>query len=289
MKAIASSLYGNWQHLDGGAMFGNAPRAMWSKWLQPDQHNLLRLACRCLLLEEEGGRRLLFEAGIGAFFQPKLRARFGVEPEHHQLVEELARCDLSPSDIDVVVLSHLHFDHAGGLLTQYVEGQEPRLLFDNATFVVGQTALDRAEHPHLRDRASFIPSLPRLLHDSGRLEIVSDKSSSVLGSSYCFHPSNGHTPGMLLTEVALETGPLVFGGDLVPGIPWLNTPITMGYDRYAERLINEKSQVLERLFEQKGRIFFAHDPSVAMAEVIKDKRGRFTAGEMWSHLDKIAL
>ena len=111
IKRRAWSLLGNSQRLDGGAMFGNAPRALWSRWIEPDELNRIPLACRCLLIEEEradGIRRILCEAGIGAFFEPKLRERFGVVEREHMLLERLATLGLSPEDIDIVVLSHLH-------------------------------------------------------------------------------------------------------------------------------------------------------------------------------------
>ena len=259
-------------------MYGNAPRALWSRWSPPDERGRIDLACRGMLVEEEEtGRRLLFETGIGAFFEPKLRDRFGVLEDRHVLLESLEGRGLTHEDVDVVVLSHLHFDHAGGLLAPYAEGEPHSLLFPNATFVVGERALERAKHPHVRDRASFIPELPGLLEASGRLEVVEGPTSPTLGEGYRFHLSHGHTPGLLLTEVATDDGPLLFCGDLVPGVPWMHVPITMGYDRYPELLIDEKKARLEDLLERGGLVFFTHDPTVALGRVVKDERGRFTA------------
>src|SRR5687768_11609463 len=123
------SIIGNSQKLDGGAMFGNAPRAMWAKWLEPDAENRIPLACRALLVEGLNGRRVLFETGIGAFFEPKLRERYGVVEDRHVLLDSLANAGFSDADIDAVVLSHLHFDHAGGLLAPWEAGKPARLLF----------------------------------------------------------------------------------------------------------------------------------------------------------------
>src|SRR5687767_3480793 len=100
-----TSIEGNWQNLDGGAMFGNAPKAMWSKWVKPDENNLIKLACRALLVQNEG-KNILFVAGIGAFFEPELKKRYGIEPEEHVLLQNLGKHGLSETDIDAVVLSH---------------------------------------------------------------------------------------------------------------------------------------------------------------------------------------
>lgn len=270
------SIAGNTQRLDGGAMFGNAPRAVWERWIVPDEKNRIPLACRALLVREGSGRSVLFEAGIGAFFPPKLRERYGVEQAEHALVAELERAGTPHSEVDVVVLSHLHFDHAGGLLASYQEGRPPELLFPKARFVVGRLAFERAKHPHARDRASFIPELPALLEASGRLELVEGERSALLGDDYRFHFSDGHTPGLMLAEVSCAEGPLLFAGDLIPGAAWVHLPITMGYDRYPELLIDEKERVLSSLVERGGSLFFTHDPRLACAAV-RRRDGRFVA------------
>ncbi len=269
------SLEGNSQKLDGGAMFGNAPKPLWERWAAPDDRNRIDLACRALLIKEPD-RWILFETGIGAFFPPKLKDRYGVQEDSHVLLNNLAALGLTHEDIDVVVLSHLHFDHAGGLLTAWKEGEAYRLLFPKATYVVSRPAWKRAQNPHARDKASFVPELQALLAASGRIELIDEgKQSETLGPDYGFHFSNGHTPGLMLTEVPGMLGPVVFAGDLVPGRPWVHRSITMGYDRFPELLVDEKAALLSDLAERKGRIFFTHDPECAMARITLDEKGRF--------------
>jgi glyoxylase-like metal-dependent hydrolase (beta-lactamase superfamily II) len=276
------SIMGNSQRLDGGAMFGNAPRAMWEKWSPPDEHNRIALACRALLARPVNGKTVLFETGIGAFFEPKLRERYGVVEDRHVLLDSLAEAGVSHEDVDVVVLSHLHFDHAGGLLAPWQEGRAPELLFPNATFVVGAEHWRRAKNPHPRDRASFIPELAPLLEASGRLELVEGEHCQVLGDAVRFHYSQGHTPGLMLAEICGAPGPdgrphggLVFCADLIPGRPWVHVPITMGYDRYPELLIDEKRTFLEDKLARDVHLYFTHDPGCALAKLVRDEKGRF--------------
>jgi glyoxylase-like metal-dependent hydrolase (beta-lactamase superfamily II) len=264
---------GNSQRLDGGAMFGNAPKGMWERWIPPDDQNRIPLACRCLLVQD-AGRTILLEAGIGAFFDPVLRERYGVVEARHVLVDSLADVGIAPGDIDTIVLSHLHFDHAGGVLTAW--GEPPALVFPNATYVVGRQAWERALAPHARDRASFIPGLTDRITATGKLELVDGDRSMTLGDGFTFHRSAGHTPGLLLTEVAMPDGPVVFCADLVPGKPWVHVPITMGYDRYPELLIDEKTALLTDLLARCGRLFFTHDPTIALATLVRDDKGRFS-------------
>jgi glyoxylase-like metal-dependent hydrolase (beta-lactamase superfamily II) len=268
-------------------MFGNAPKGMWEKWIRPDDGNRIPLACRCLLVRDDD-KTILFEAGIGAFFEPALRERYGVVESHHVLIDSLEEAGVDPDDVDVVVLSHLHFDHAGGVLTRWEPGVPPQLVFANATYVVGAEAWQRAVAPHARDRASFIPGLTNLLAASGRLELAASDTAGALGDGYRFHRSSGHTPGLLLTEIAMPDGPVLFAADLIPGRAWVHLPITMGYDRFPELLIDEKAALLGDLVERRGRLFFTHDPVVAMARIARDDRGRFHAGEEHERLDALA-
>lgn len=286
---LLSSVLGNSQRLDGGAMFGNAPKALWQKLSPPDAENRIALACRALLVEAGEGerrRRILFETGIGAFFAPPLRERFGVVESEHVLLASLEKLGLAAADITDIVLSHLHFDHAGGLLRPYEAGRAPELCFPNARFIVGAEAFARAQKPHTRDRASFIPELPGLLAASGRLHLVphgvhEDPGLAELPVRLRFHYSDGHTPGLLLSEITARSGgadaaSVVFLGDLVPGTAWVHLPMTMGYDRFPELLIDEKTALLGELAARRSWLFYTHDPAIARSRVRKSPEGRMT-------------
>ena len=283
-----TTLCGNSQKLDGGAMFGNAPRALWERWMPADDLHRIDLGCRALLVREDG-RNVLVETGIGAFFSPELRERYGVQESRHVLLDNLAAHGLSDADIHVVVLTHLHFDHAGGLLAAWAEGQPPRLLFPNARFVTGRRQWQRARAPHARDRASYIPELLDLLEASGRLELLDDgQSSPTLGADWRFHVSDGHTPGQILPEIAMPGGTVLFAGDLIPGAPWVHLPITMGYDRFPEGLIEEKTALLDDLLARHGRLVFTHDPKVAMGRVSRDAKGKYGLSESCAEVVELA-
>ncbi len=264
------SIEGNRQKLDAGAMFGNAPKALWSRWVEVDEQNRMELACRALLVEGLNGKNVLFETGIGNFFEPKLKQRFGVYQDRHVLIDSLAAEGFAPADIDLVVLSHLHFDHAGGMLTSWHPDQSLQLSFPNAQYLVGSDHWDRAINPHPRDRASFIPELHQLLLDSGRLQLVSGSFHELLGPEVILKYTDGHTPGLMHAQIA----DLIFATDLIPGAAWIHVPISMGYDRFPEQLIDEKSQFLQNTINEELRLFFTHDPDFAVSKVIQ-KDGRY--------------
>ena len=149
-----------------------------------------------------------------------MKERYGVEESGHVLLDRLAEHGLSDADIDVVVLTHLHFDHAGGLLAPWAEGEPLRLLFPKARFVTG-SASGSAPGRHMCATARpTSPSCWICSEASGRLELLADGATSdTLGPDW-LHVSDGHTPGQLLPEVMMPSGLVVFAGDLVPGAPW---------------------------------------------------------------------
>ncbi|PIE44459.1 MAG: MBL fold hydrolase [Gammaproteobacteria bacterium] len=277
MKLIP--LKGNSQKLDGGAMFGNAPKALWQRWVKVDELNRIELSCRSLLIQYQGNN-ILLETGIGAFFDPHLRDRYGVVESDHRLLIALQEHQLTHEDIDMVILSHLHFDHAGGMLTPWQADSDSQLLFPNAQIYVGKEQWERACQPNRRDRGSYIPGLQTLLKNSGRLHLVERNDAAPYPEILSFLWSDGHTPGLMMTWIKTDNCPVVFASDLVPGSPWVNLSITMGYDRYPELLIDEKTRLIESLIAENGMIAFPHDAEMAIGKIIKDAKGKYMAEEV---------
>lgn len=265
-----NAIEGNRQRLDGGAMFGHVPKELWQHWIAPDERNRIELAGRALLIELENGKTVLFDSGVGTFFSPKLKERFGLFQQDHLLIEKLNDLGHPHDTIDEVILSHLHFDHAGGILAPYVEGKPPSLLFPNATFHVSKEHFERAQNPHIRDRASFIPELPKLLKDSKRVNLVESTTRFLIDERLKIQFAHGHTPGLIVLTVEH----LLCVTDLVPGIPWIHLPITMGYDRFPELLVDEKERLFQQALENKLTLFLTHDPVHPFAG-ITIKEGKF--------------
>ncbi|MFZ2315775.1 MAG: MBL fold metallo-hydrolase [Gammaproteobacteria bacterium] len=283
-----SSIVGNSQKLDGGAMFGNVPKAVWSKWLIPDEFNRISLSCRALLIQDEG-KIILMETGIGAFFNPSLRDRYGVVESEHVLLKSLNDVGISENDIDIIILSHLHFDHAGGLLSEWSDVEPQKLLFPNAKYLVSAKGWERAIKPHPRDKASFIPHLNTLLEQSGRLILIDKESCSLLGKKYRFLITNGHTPGLMHTIIDNNEDSIIFASDLIPGTHWIHLPITMGYDRAPELVIDEKREMLELALKKNAQVFYTHDSTIAISRIYQDTSGRFYPSDVTSDFKDLVL
>ncbi len=254
------ALKGNSMKLDGGAMFGNAPKALWSKWMKPDDQNRIEIGSQSLLIVSEQ-YKILFETGVGAYLSPQMKKRYNIVEDHHVLLESLNDIGLGHKDITHIVLSHLHFDHAGGFLKEWeADDQMISLLFPDAQIYVGKKNFQRAISPHLRDRGSFIDGFTDLIEQSNRLHLVNGNDRLNLDDlEILFVESHGHTPGMIMSYIKGLKHPILFAGDIAPGHAWINLPITMGYDRFPELLIDEKQEILHRFYTEDPWIFYTHD------------------------------
>ncbi len=293
------SIEGNRQKLDGGSMFGNAPKTLWSKWIPADEHNRIDLACRSLLIKTDN-LNILLEAGIGTFFSPKLKQRFGVEGNTSKLLQDLNDLGIQQTDIHAVILSHLHFDHAGGIVPPWPAINDPdwQPYFPNAYYISTAQQIERSINPHYRDKASFVPGLAEKLRSSDRLILVDKEEQAFdpnnrvlneLNEFLSFYYSHGHTPGQLHTLIHGNKQKVFFVGDLMPGMNWVHVPISMGYDRYPEQLINEKEHLLNRAFKESWLLYYTHDPKHSMSSLKKGKAGEFIPFDPVEKLDNFLI
>lgn len=253
--------------LDGGAMFGVVPRTLWERRAVPDDKNRIPLAIRPLLVRTPAGT-VLIDAGIGDKLGPKERGIYAVDQTEH-LSQSLAVAGLAASDIDVVLATHLHFDHAGGF-TQLVDGV---LLptFPNARYLIRRGEWDDATHPHERNRASYLAENYLPLLEAGVVDFLEGDGEVLPGISVW--RTGGHTRHHQI--VRLESGgeTAVFAADLLPTTAHLDEAWIMGYDLYPMETLAYKKRLLAEAVAEEYVIFFEHDP-VVKAGVIRSDRGR---------------
>ncbi len=270
-----TSIMGHSFKLDGGSMYGNAPKEMWKKWSVADRRNRIGMASRALLLST-GETNILFETGIGCSYAPRFLRRYGIDKKEPGIIGSLEKAGFRESDIHYVIISHLHFDHLGGLIS----GQDPEkniweFFFPEAKYLLPLENFTHAEEPHPGDRGSFLEGITHALKKTGRLLLVNEEQVPELGDLIEFHYTNGHTPGQLHSIINCGNRKVMIAGDLVPGVPWINLPITMGFDRFSEKLIDEKKIILQKAIDENWLLFYTHDPSVAASAISRDSRGRF--------------
>ena len=254
--------------LDGGAMFGVIPKPLWEKRAPADDRNRIRLGMRPLLVRGST-KALIIDAGIGAKMDPKSVDMYGVDRSSH-LDHALADAGLSADDIEIVLASHLHFDHAGGFTDRTAGGSVvPR--FRKARYVVRTGEWEDATHPHERNRASYLPENFVPLRDAGVLDLQPDDGQIVPGVRVV--RTGGHT--MHHQIVMIESGgrTAVFAADLIPTTAHLDLPWIMGYDLYPMETLAFKRGFVREAIEHEYVMFFEHDPQIA-AGYIREKDGR---------------
>jgi len=245
--------------LDGGSMFGSVPKPMWAKLQPPDERNRIRLAMRCMLIEGEG-RRILVDDGIGDKFPPRLADIYRVEQEERRLEGSLAALGMGVGDITDVLLTHLHFDHAGGSTKRDGDRLVPRL--PGARYYVQRRNLENARRPNPRERASYMPENFEPLVEGGVLEAWDGPRNPWPGIE--IFTADGHTRGQQLVRVAGPEGAVYFVADLIPTASHVRIPFVMGYDVAAIETMEEKRALLSRAAAERAWIVLEHDPLVAM-------------------------
>jgi len=253
--------------LDGGAMFGTVPRALWEKKLPPDDINRVPLGMRPLLIR--GDKTILIDAGCGDKMDAKSTAIFGLDRSYH-LDHSLAEAGVAPDDIDIVVASHLHFDHVGGFTKRTADGRlVPR--FPKARYVAHGGEWNDATHPHERNRASYLAENFLPLQEAGVLTLVDDGAVIVPGMSY--RRSGGHTAHHQVVMIESKDRTAVFAADMYPTSTHIPDPWIMGYDLYPVDTLFFKRAFVREAIEREYLVFFEHDPSMA-AGFVRETGGK---------------
>lgn len=262
--------------LDGGAMFGTVPKILWEKSNPADEQNRIQMEARALLLLSPN-RKIIIDTGNGSDFVlkfgEKLGAKFAtmynISESGPSLLKSLSKFGVKPEDVTDVILTHLHFDHAGGATTERNGQLAPT--FPKAKYYVQKTNLETAQKPNLRERASYYAANFQPLIDANQLVII-DGSQEQLLPHISVYVSNGHTQGQQMVKVSDEKTSLLYCGDVVPTSSHVRTAWLMGYDLNPLMLMEEKQKILTPAAQENWYLYFEHDPYCDCATIeMQDK------------------
>jgi len=254
--------------LDGGQMFGVVPKPLWEKKIPADTRNRVRLGLNCLLVRTEK-HHVLIETGIGDKFEPKYTDIYGIE-KPTTLLAELRKVGLAPNDIDLVINTHLHFDHCGWNTRR--EHGKTLPTFSRARYCIQREEWEHALHPTERDAASYVTEFFRPAE--AQTDFLEGDQEIVPGIRVEVFP--GHTRDMQCVWIESEGESACFIGDLVPTRAHLPYPWIMAFDLYPLDTLASKRRLLPRLAEQGSTVFFPHDPEVPWARLAEED-GRIVA------------
>jgi methylmalonyl-CoA epimerase len=261
------SLFDGFLRLDGGAMFGVVPKALWAKQAAPDEKNRILLAMRPLVVR--GARTMLIDAGLGGKEDRKFHEIYGVDRSRN-LDHTLAEAGLTRADIDIVLATHLHFDHAGGFTERDAAGHV-RPAFPRAQYVVRRGEWEDARHANERNRASYLADSFVPLADAGVLQLVDDDQTIMPGVKV--RRTGGHTMHHQMAIIESGGRTAAFMADLVPTTAHLAEPWIMGFDLYPMDTLASKKAFYKEALEKDMLVFFEHDPAVAAGH-IREEQGK---------------
>jgi glyoxylase-like metal-dependent hydrolase (beta-lactamase superfamily II) len=244
--------------LDGGAMFGVIPKPLWQKKCSADSRNRIELAMNCILIRA-GGKRILVETGAGEKLSPKLRDIYGLQGS--QLLSRLRDYGLAAEDIDIVIDTHLHFDHCGGNTRR--EKDKVVATFPNAQYFVQKGEYEHALKPTERDRASYFESNYAPLQHAGQLRLIEGDQQIAPGVEVVCMP--GHTANMQCVKLTGGGKTAFLLADLVPMTAHLPLPWIMGYDLYPMTTLENRKKWIPKIVRQEWLALFAHDARIPAA------------------------
>jgi len=247
--------------LDGGQMFGVVPKVIWEKRIPADARNRIRMSLTCLVIQT-GQQNILVETGIGDKFDPKYVEIYGVDHSTN-LLSELKKLRLQPEDIDIVINTHLHFDHCGWNTRR----QNGRLLptFSRARYFVQRGEWEHAQHPTERDRASYVEE--SFAAAEGQTDRLDGDAEIVPGVRVEVVP--GHTKNLQCVRVQSEGNTAFFISDLVPTCSHLPYPWIMSFDLFPLETLENKKRLLPELASTGALVVFPHDPCVPWARLVE--------------------
>jgi len=253
--------------LDGGAMMGSVPKVLWEKTNPADSLNRIDLSMRCLLLDN-GTEKILIETGIGNKNSEKFNKIFSISQSAWPIKDKLKEFGYNVNDITHVIITHLHFDHAGG--ATIFNGEETVPTFPNAQYIISKTNWDSALNPSPKDRASYLIENFMPLEDAGQVKLVDDNENLLNGiNGLAFY---GHTYGQQLIKISNKQDTLIFCADLIPLKSHLQIPWVMGYDLYPMKTLDEKTKLLNQAAENNWILFFYHDPKSIAVRIKKSDK-----------------
>jgi glyoxylase-like metal-dependent hydrolase (beta-lactamase superfamily II) len=250
--------------LDGGAVFGVVPRVLWERLAPPDEQNRVPLALNTLLVRT-GRENVLIDTGIGDKWEEKYRRIYGVT-DPPTLIQSLAQVGLEPSDIDIVINTHLHFDHCGWN-TRYLGGAlNPT--FPRARYIIQRGEYEHANQPHERDRASYRPENWAGLAESGQLELIEGDRQIVPGIQVV--KLTGHNRDFQCVFIRSRGETAVFWSDLVPMTAHVPFPWIMAFDLYPEETLRHKKQLIPQAAREGWICIFHHDPQIPIGAIVQE-------------------
>lgn len=252
-------------YLDGGAVFGIVPRVLWEKIFPPDERNRIHLALHCPLVVTKK-YNILIDTGIGTKREEKFRKIYGIDKKPN-LLESLYRFGYQPKNIDLVINTHLHFDHAGGNTT-FNEKGEIVPTFPKAKYFIQKGEMEVALNPNERIKASYATEDFLPISDHASLCLVNDDTIEV-DKGISLVKIGGHTRDHQCVKIESEGQVAFFLADLVPTVAHLQYPYIAGYDLFPLETLENKKKVLKQAFEERWLLIFQHDPKVRMGYLKK--------------------
>jgi glyoxylase-like metal-dependent hydrolase (beta-lactamase superfamily II) len=255
--------------LDGGAMFGVVPKVMWAKLYPCDENNLCNWSMRCLLIVD-GNRKILIDCGIGDKQSEKFLSNYCLNGDD-TLEKSLAAHGFTVDDITDVILTHLHFDHAGGAVRWNSDHTDYEVTFKNATFHTSRRQWEWATNPNNREKASFLKENILPILEKGKLNLVDGNGELFPGIFYRLF--NGHTDGQLIPFIEHNGNTLVYMADLLPSVAHIPLPYVMSYDTRPLITLEEKEVFMNEAAEKGYILFFEHDIRFECCTVEKTDKG----------------